>query len=329
MSTCERRLAACVLAALLALRAGPASAEGAAQDQAAARALFDDARRAMKAGRYEEACPKLDSARKLYEGSGILLNLGDCYEHLGRTASAWAVFGEAIAAAERAGRAEDAAEARRRQAAIEPKLARLELRVRDASPGLVVTRDGTQIDRGIWGRAVPVDPGTHELSAKAPGRVGWSRSVVVSEAGKTVSVEVPELAPATAEPVAPSPTAEGAAPAPGEPAPHDAGASAPATSYWTARRTTSATVAALGALGMGVGGALAIVAKMHDLDARDATTNRNADSTSAVHLGNTATVVTLIGAGLAGTGLLFWLTAPDATVQVGAAPHGVLLRGSF
>jgi hypothetical protein len=325
MSTCDLRLrVAFVLVAAIALFAVPARAQSSAQDQAVARELFNEARAGMKAGRYEDACPKLESARKLYESSGILLNLGDCYEHLGRTASAWAVFGEALAAAERAGRTEDVTEARRRQGLVEPKLSRLEIKVRDASPGLVVTRDGTQLDRAAWGRAVPIDPGKHELAAKAPGRVDWSRSVVVNEPGKTVSVDVPALEAAAAPPEpATAPTVEPTR----EPVREDR--PAPTTPYWTSRRTASASLTALGVVGLGVGGVLAIVAKMHDVDARDATTNRAADSTSAVNLGNTATVVTLVGAGVAATGLVFWLTAPDASVQVGAAPRGVFVRGSF
>src|SRR6202040_697588 len=113
-----------------------------------ARALFNEARELMKAGQYDEACPKLEAATRLHEGSGLLLNLGDCYEHVGRTASAWTEFGEAASAAERQGRAVDQAEAQKRQAAIEPKLSRLAIRVNKEAPGLVVKRDGSALERG-------------------------------------------------------------------------------------------------------------------------------------------------------------------------------------
>src|SRR6202040_2283990 len=116
-----------------------------------ARALFNEARELMKAGQYDEACPKLEAATRLHEGSGLLLNLGDCYEHIGRTASAWTEFGEAASAAERLGRAMDQAEAPKRRPAMEPRLSRLAIRVSKEARGLVVKRDGTALDRGAWG----------------------------------------------------------------------------------------------------------------------------------------------------------------------------------
>ena len=90
--------------------------------------------------------PKLEAASKLYSGAGVLLNLGDCYEHLGRTASAWNEFGEAASTAERAGRPTDMAEALHRQRLVEPRLCRLAVSVSSRAPGLVVTRtDSTSI----------------------------------------------------------------------------------------------------------------------------------------------------------------------------------------
>ena len=40
---------------------------------------------------------------RLDPGAGTLLNLGDCYEKSGRTASGWAAFREAVAVAHRTG----------------------------------------------------------------------------------------------------------------------------------------------------------------------------------------------------------------------------------
>src|SRR5262249_12581297 len=156
---------------------------------------------------YAEACPKLQAAAKLYAGSGVLLNLGDCYEHAGRTASAWTEFREAAYAATGAGRADDLAEANRRQAALEPRLSRLTIRVAHGAPDLVVRRDGKVVDVAAWGTALPVDPGAHALSAEASGRAPWSASVSVTEPGATVVVDVPELAPAASSSSPPAPIA--------------------------------------------------------------------------------------------------------------------------
>ena len=141
MTICSRFASVVVLGVLLASPQARAQAE----DQAAARSLFDEGRKLMKAGKYDDACPKLEAASKLYASAGILLNLGDCFEKIGRTASAWTEFGQSAAVADRADRRDQAAEAKRRQAALEPKLARLTIHVPREVPGLVVSRDSTDL----------------------------------------------------------------------------------------------------------------------------------------------------------------------------------------
>jgi hypothetical protein len=195
MTRCEPRrisLAAALLcAAALVARAPAAHAQ--AEDQAAARALFSEGRALMKAGQYADACPKLEAARKLFTSAGILLNLADCHEKIGRTASAWTEFGEAAAVAKRTNRDDDAEEATRRQAALEPSLPRLTIRVAHAVPGLGVRRDGAPIAAAAWGAALPVDPGAHEIRAEAAGFEPWTGSATVSKPGQLVTVDVPEL----------------------------------------------------------------------------------------------------------------------------------------
>lgn len=291
-----------------------------AEDQATARALFNEARELMKAGHYDAACPKLEAASKVYPGSGVLLNLGDCYEHEGRTASAWTEFGEAASAAERLGRADDLAEARRRQSAIEPRLSRLAIRVAHDEPGLVISRDGSVIDRGAWGEAIPIDPGAHTVTAHAGGHEEWSGSVTVAQAGQTLTIDVPELAPVTppAPPQSVPPVEAVTAPPPVE---------AP---YWTGRRIASASVAGVGVGALVATGVMVGIAKAKDDSAKsEGGTKGGTDSQSAADLGNTATVVGVIGAALAVGGAIFWLTAPSNSVQVGSNGTGVLIRGSF
>jgi len=175
-----------------------------AEDQATARALFDEGRKLMKANQFAAACPKFEAAHKLYGSAGILLNLADCYEKIGRTASAWSEFGEAASVAARSNRPDDADEARRRQAALEPALDRLSIRVAHAAPGLVVKRDGVPLSSAAWGTMLPVDPGAHEITAEAAGYETWSSSITLSKPGQTASVDVPELR-AVPSAAAPSP----------------------------------------------------------------------------------------------------------------------------
>lgn len=325
------RLAVGSLTVLVALARAPAAFAQTAEDQASARALFDEGRELMKTGHYEDACPKLDAASKLYPGSGVLLNLGDCYEHVGRTASAWNEFAEAASAAARAGRSADQAEAERRKAAVEPKVSRIAVRVKSDAAGLVVKRDGTALDPAAYGDAVPVDPGKHEITAEAPGREPWSGQVDLEELGKTVTVEVPELdvAPASVQGQAQAPSSQTSAVVPAGPVEHPMPLQTPG--YWTARRAIGVSLAGAGAVGLGVGAALGLVARSQfdRASGEQDASSRSADSKTAVSTGNVGTVVGIVGAVVGVGGLVLWLTAPSARVQVGATAGAAVLRGSF
>src|SRR5687768_18046990 len=117
------------LAAAIALPAPRAYAQRSVDNKAAAEALFDHAKRLHAAGRYAEACPKFAESQKLDAGVGTLLYLADCYEKIGQTASAWAGFREAAAAAKNAGQEEREKIARDRAAGLEPQLSRLTITV--------------------------------------------------------------------------------------------------------------------------------------------------------------------------------------------------------
>jgi hypothetical protein len=79
-----------------------ASATVAHAQSAPAEALFRDGRALIKQGKLEAGCDKLAASEKLESSVGTLLNLGDCKEKLGQTATAWAAFRKAEAMAKRA-----------------------------------------------------------------------------------------------------------------------------------------------------------------------------------------------------------------------------------
>src|SRR5262249_11488622 len=147
---------------------------------------------------YRAACPKFEAASQLVTSPGSLLNLGDCYEHLGRTASAWTKFGEAAAVAARSGRPEVKGEALQRQAALEPVLMRLAVRLANPVAGFVLQRDGVALAEAAWGEALPVDPGEHVLKAEAPDHQPWRIEIELARPGETVTVDVPALVPSPA-----------------------------------------------------------------------------------------------------------------------------------
>jgi hypothetical protein len=295
-------------------------------DAAAARPLFEEGRRLMKAGHYTEACPKLEAARQLYAGSGVLLNLGDCHEHTNRTASAWREFGEAAAAAAALGRHQEEVEANRRKALIEPRLSRVQVHVTTDVPGLVITLDGKPVDHTTLSAAFPIDAGTHQWSASASGYVSWSSTSETVQPGTTLVLEVPDLKPVPPEPP-PAQTAN--APGPDGKLPSTPLQVEPSSGLGT-QKVLSLVAGGLGVVGLGVGGALGLMAKAQDNTAAGETgPAHHTDSVSAVSKANVATGVFIAGGALAATGVVLWLTAPGAKAAVGFNGSGITIAGSF
>jgi hypothetical protein len=167
--------------------------EASGGDLAAAEALFAEGKRLSAAGEFADACARFAASMTLVPRLGVQLNLADCYEHVGKTASAWVAFGEAAALARRIGDPRETF-ARQRQDALVPRLTRL--RVSIAHPdvdGFSLLRDGVRVAPSVYGVEVPVDPGDHRIEASAPAHVTWSTQVVASGAGAVVTVVVPEL----------------------------------------------------------------------------------------------------------------------------------------
>jgi hypothetical protein len=169
-------------------------AEAQAQtDSAAARALFAEGRSLMDDERYAEACPKFEESLRLDHGMGTQFNLAHCWEKVGRTASAWALFLDVAAAARASNQPKREAVARERAAVLEPKLTRLRIQVSDPAPDTKVERDGHDVGKAAWGTGVPVDPGTHVVRVTAPGKNAWSDDVNVPASSRTFTVAVPAL----------------------------------------------------------------------------------------------------------------------------------------
>lgn len=253
-------VASVLAAASIALCAAPSPARAQnAADQAVARSLFDEGSRLYAAADYPAACAKLEASYHLFAGIGTRGKLAECYEKVGRTASAWAMYREVAVLAGKAGDSTRERVANERAAALEPTLAHLTIELPAASdaPGLVIKRAGEQIDRGAIGTAVPVDPGTIPFEFSAPGRVTQTSQVTVAP-GATVTVTVPALAaaPAAAPEASPAPAATPAAPGTGESAP---ASGQPSPGAW--QRPAAYVVGGAGIVAAAVGGVLALAAK--------------------------------------------------------------------
>ncbi|HEY3593994.1 MAG TPA: hypothetical protein VGL13_08970, partial [Polyangiaceae bacterium] len=167
-----------------------AAAQG-RSDPAAARALFTEARQLAGEKKFDQACPKFEESQRLDPGIGTLFNLADCWDRIGRTASAWARFLDVAAAARGAGQAERERVARDRASKLEPKLSRLTLQVQSPASGERVSKDGVDIGAAEWGTPVPSDPGDHVIEATAPGKKAWKTTTALATGGAKVVVTVP------------------------------------------------------------------------------------------------------------------------------------------
>ena len=305
----KRLFEGCVVA--LALAAGTAHAEG--RDPVAAQALFDDARRLMTAGQTAEACPKFAESQRLDPGIGTAFNLADCYEKTGRVASAWALFLEVVSQARASGESEREAAAKTRATRLESRLPKLRIRVSAESrlTGLEITRDGVTVGQAQWDSMMPVDPGPHEIKAKAPGRQPYSRTVKAEE-GVVLDFELPVLTPGAEPEKEPG---AGATSAAQEGAPKGKSSSGP--SGWVYG------LGAAGVVGLGVGTTFAFMAMSDNKTSKD-----HCDTSvqpnqcepeglearnSARTKGNVATVAFAIGgASLAGA-LVVWLVGGSSS----------------
>src|SRR5260221_14763601 len=118
-----------------------------AQDsKARAEALFQDGKALMVKGDYAQACPKLARSQQLDPAVGTLLNLALCYEHANKSASAWASYKQAAAAAHNAAQPDREKFAREHALSLEPKLGSINVKVDSAVPGIEVRMDGAVVD---------------------------------------------------------------------------------------------------------------------------------------------------------------------------------------
>src|SRR3954471_682897 len=187
----------------------------AARDPAGAEKLFTEARKLLDAGKFAEACQRLADSQKLDPGVGTLLNLAQCYEKMGRTATAWATYHEAAAAARANGQADREKKAARAADTLEPNLPKLTVTVPDAAAekGVEVKRNGAPVPKSLWGVSEPVDPGEYVIEAHATGRKPWSTRVK-AEPGRATAVILPPLDESATAAAVPPPATDAPAAAP-------------------------------------------------------------------------------------------------------------------
>lgn len=161
-------------------------------------ALFQEAQTLMDAGKHAEACPKLVESQNLDPSGGTLLHLAMCREGEGKTASAYALYKDALTQARRDGRKDRETYAESRLRALEPTLSRLTIEVAPpvaATPGLEIALDGQAVPRLAWGTRLAVDPGEHVVRATAPGSSPHEERVRVGASADARTVKILSLEP--------------------------------------------------------------------------------------------------------------------------------------
>ena len=260
----------------------PASATDA---RALAETLFFTARGLMEAGRYSEACGKLSESYRLDAAPGTLLNLAVCNEKIGKTASAWGEFRDALSDARRMSRPDREKLATEHIAALEPELSYLAITVPPfvrVVRGFEILRNGVPLQSAAWDTDLPVDPGEVEVVERAPLYKPKTLHVTVAAKQHASLAAVPlELAPIERPPVA----------------------------FWTGKRVTGA---AVGLVGVAAAGAAAVFGVLATNDKKKSDDNCptyagelrcQPSAVDAMNKANTEAWLSNIGFGLAAVGV--------------------------
>jgi hypothetical protein len=305
------------------------AAQPGGQDVATAQALFEDGKRLMQQGKYEEACPKLVESQRLDPGGGTLLAIGLCHEGQGKTATAWADFNLALGQARKDGRADREQTATEHIKALEPKLVRVRITVAQKVDGLEVKRDGALVGEAQWGTPLPIDPGDHLFEATAPTKEKWSQTVPVRGEGQTVDVKVPPLTDAPLSSVIPPST-----PQKKEETPPPKKKDGDDENDGSSQRLWGGVVGGIGLVGIVVGSVFGLSARSQWNEAVDLCKTNPCTNKDGIEKGKDAggaadasTVFFVVGGVALAAGAVLWFTAPSGKST--STARRLLVEGRF
>lgn len=336
---CPSLFAGALLGAALVMSA---SATARADGLPDAEVLFRDGIQLLKAGKPAQACPKLAESQRLDPAVGTEFRLAECYETLGRLASAWAIFNDVADKSRAADRPDQEKKARARADALTPKLSTLTVNVPDAVArlsGLDVRRDDVSLGRASWGTPIPVDSGKHTVRVTAAKTRPWVREVEVQQAAENVAVTVSRL--------------DEAADAGGSPLVEPDAGGGKGSEGGGVARPLAFVAGGLALAGIGVGATFGLLALSKDSDWTQATGDHcdrqlqcdpaYTSSIEAIEQDRsrfaTLSTIGLIAGGASAVGaVVLWLMAPSSqppaqpSLRVGpmlGSVNGAVLRGSF
>jgi len=176
---------------------------------AQAEVLFRQGKDLIAHGKIAEACAAFDASQKLEPTIATLLNQAACREKNGQLATAWGLFLDA----ERQSRAATDDPTRQlhqvatdHAAKLEPRLSTLAINVpaENRVGGLEILRNHEPVDPGAWNKALPVDGGSYQITARAPGNADWSSTITVGVEHDAKTIEIPRLKAAALDPAHPT-----------------------------------------------------------------------------------------------------------------------------
>ncbi len=353
-----RAIASCCATGAFLTKMGSLHAQTTARDPVGAEALFNEAKREWQAGQWQSACEKFEKSIELDPSASTRSKIAQCREREGKLASAWYEYQLALKLLQELSlgekrRKELEASIKEKVKELEPRIPKLRITI-EPDPRqlkeLQLVRDGAAIAVSVVGEALPVDPGEHEVVARAAGYQEQRVHVAVAE-GKTVDAPItlvselsgPVIAgppggttPGAALPVPSQPTRNDQQPASygnaQESAPRDAGNSSGAS--WD-QKHTAFLLGGAGVVTLGVAGyfgirTLEFVGQMNDHKKRDGNYDSGVSGPrdQAVRSQNTALVLAGAGAALTGLGIVLYVTAPPKRGAVSGAV-GSLVEFSF
>lgn len=272
-------------------------------------------------------CEALAASHAQQPEPSAQVELAECYAQVGRSATAWEHYREAARLSHAAGMPELESLARDRAKALESELSYVTVNTWRGQ-AVTVTQDGAPIDAAVLGTAIPLDPGSHTISATAPGKRGWSKRIELGTRGDHVTVAVPVL-PDDAR-LTPELNASTTPPPPAAPA-REGSASV------SVQRTMAIVAGAIGIAGVATGTLFGVKAASDWSDTKDACKAFPYCGEEGARLGRQAKSSALIStvgfvtgvAGLSG-GALLWFTSRSSeqnATQVGVGLGAVHVRG--
>lgn len=280
---------------------------GAAADEPSSQQLFDEGNALAAAGNYAEACPKLEESLRLEPAVGTQFNLADCDEHLGRVATAHALYIDVIRIAHSAGKFQREEAAKARAEAIAPRVPHVRLKLANADSVREIRIDTKELTRDRWTADLALDPGQHTLYVTGAPGMAAMQGFPLKE-GELHEIAVEDLTPPPPPPVVAEPR-----PAPPPPPPQPQRSLARSIGVPVAEG-----IALAGIITGAIAGGIAIAKKG---DANDlcpegtyhfhCPTKAGSDAwSSAGSAGDVSTVAFIVGGVALATAVVLWLTAP-------------------